>query len=179
MNSSLATPAPAHNRSLPVRVHIVGRKNSGKTTLVCELVNEMNRRGITVATIKHTHHHHELDVPGKDSWKHRTAGAAATGILSPGMTAMFFPQDREELGERRYEPFESLFASCRLILVEGDLQSKAPRLEVWRSATGESPYAVSDPSIFAVVSDETVPDVDCRIVSRTDVSHLADLILNI
>ena len=75
----------------PLRIHIVGRRNSGKTTLVCELVAALTKRGYRVATIKHTHHHHELDTPGKDSWHHREAGAAAVGILSPRMTAMFFP----------------------------------------------------------------------------------------
>jgi molybdopterin-guanine dinucleotide biosynthesis protein MobB len=59
------------------RLHIIGGKNHGKTMLVVELVQEFARRGIPVGTIKHTHHHHEVDVPGKDSHRHRLAGAAA------------------------------------------------------------------------------------------------------
>jgi molybdopterin-guanine dinucleotide biosynthesis protein len=120
----------------PLRIHIVGRRNSGKTTLVCELVTALTQRGYRVATIKHTHHHHELDTPGKDSWHHRESGAAAVGILSPRMTAMFFPQQRETASndsgsdspsqhdpvahEIRYQRFETLFSDCDLILVEGD-----------------------------------------------------------
>lgn len=165
--------------SKPARVHIVGRKNSGKTTLVCELVREFTSRGIRVATIKHTHHHHELDTPGKDSHLHREAGAAAVGILSPQMTAMFIPSDRELRGERRYEQFESLFADCRLILVEGDLNSIAPRIEVWRSVVSEEPYAAKDSAISAVVSDDSVGGLSCPVWPRNSVRNVADKILDV
>ena len=165
--------------STPVRVHIVGRKNSGKTTLVCELVREFTSRGIRVATIKHTHHHHELDTPGKDSHLHREAGAAAVGILSPQMTAMFIPSDRELRGERRYEQFESLFADCRLILVEGDLHSTAVRIEVWRSVVSESPYALGDSSIEAVISDESLEGLSCSVWPRNNIGDIADRILKL
>ena len=167
------------NSEKAFRIHIVGRKNSGKTTLVCELVRELTSRQIKVATVKHTHHHHELDTPGKDSHKHREAGAAAVGILSPKMTAMFFPADREERGEHRYERFESLFVDCRIIIVEGDLQAKAPRLEVWRGIVSERPYAADDPSIIAVISDDLVNEVECFVWARRDVAGLADRIMEL
>jgi molybdopterin-guanine dinucleotide biosynthesis protein MobB len=167
----------SESQSKPVRVHIVGRKNSGKTTLVCELVREFTSRGMKVATIKHTHHHHELDTPGKDSHLHREAGAAAVGILSPQMTAMFVPSDRELRGERRYEQFESLFADCSLILVEGDLNSAATRIEVWRSVVSEEPYAAKDPAIRAVISDDSVGGLSCPVWPRNNVRSVADQIL--
>lgn len=166
-------------RSAPARVHIVGRKNSGKTTLVCELVREFTSRGIRVATIKHTHHHHELDTPGKDSHLHREAGAAAVGILSPQMTAMFVPADRELRGERRYKQFESLFADCCLILVEGDLNSTAPRVEVWRSVVSEEPYAATVSAINAVISDDSVSGLSCSIWPRSSIRNVADKILDL
>ena len=169
----------SESQSKPARVHIVGRKNSGKTTLVCELVREFTSRGIRVATIKHTHHHHELDTPGKDSHLHREAGAAAVGILSPQVTAMFIPSDRELRGERRYEQFESLFADCRLILVEGDLHSSAPRIEVWRSVVSEEPYASKDTAIRAVVSDDFVNGLSCPIWPRNSVAGIVDQILEL
>ena len=161
----------------PRRIHIVGRKNSGKTTLVCDLVRELTGRGLKVATVKHTHHRHELDTPGKDSFQHRTAGAAAVGILSPQMTAMFFPADREERGDHRYSRFESMFADCDLILVEGDLQAEAPRIEVWRSATSERPFAADDTAIVAVVSDDPVTGTGCPVWLRHPVSEVADRLL--
>ena len=162
---------------MPTRIHIVGRKNSGKTTLVCDLVAELTRRGLRVATIKHTHHRHELDTPGKDSHKHRESGAAAVGILTPQMTAAFIPTDREEMGQHRYAAFESVFANFDLILVEGDLQTNAPRIEVWRSVVSERPYAADDLKIVAVVSDESPPDIACPLWPRIEISGLADKIL--
>jgi len=172
-------PAVSSRPVSPRRIHIVGRKNSGKTTLVCDLVSEFTARGIKVATVKHTHHQHELDTPGKDSHKHREAGAAAVGILSPQMAAMFIPSSREDSGEQRYARFESLFAECRLILVEGDLQSPAPRLEVWRSVVSERPYAADDPRILAVISDDDVLLVSSVVWPRHNVSQIADRILEI
>ena len=156
------------------RIHIVGRKNSGKTTLVCELVRELTARGLKVATVKHTHHHHELDTPGKDSYKHHEAGAAGVGILSPQMTALFIPTKREERGDERYSQFELQFADCDLILVEGDLNATAPRIEVWRSVVSEAPYAASDPAIVAVVSDDSPAGLGCPVWSRADVGKIVD-----
>lgn len=165
-------------RPLP-RIHIVGKKNSGKTTLVCELVQELNRRGFRVATVKHTHHQHELDTPGKDSFQHRTAGAFGVGILSPAMTALFLPIDREQTvcnRESRYRAFEVLFADCHLILVEGDLQTTAPRMEVWRAAVTEQPYAAEDSLIVAVVTDDELRCPATRI-SRLRIDLIADFLL--
>ena len=147
--------------------------------MVCELVREFTSRGIRVATVKHTHHHHELDTPGKDSHLHREAGAAAVGILSPQMTAMFIPSDRELRGETRYEQFETLFADCPLILVEGDLHSSAPRIEVWRSVVSEGPYAAQDSGIRAVVSDDSMGGLSCPIWPRNNVRNVADQILDL
>ena len=159
---------------MALRIHIIGRKNSGKTTLVCELVRELAARGFKIATVKHTHHQHELDTPGKDSHKHREAGAIAVGILSPQMTAVFVPTDREERGESRYAQFEQLFANCDLILVEGDVHASALRIEVWRSETSEAPYAAEDRAVVAVVSDETPPRAVCPVWPRGDVGLIAD-----
>ncbi|MFN9717660.1 MAG: molybdopterin-guanine dinucleotide biosynthesis protein B [Planctomycetota bacterium] len=162
---------------MPSRLHIVGRKNSGKTTLICELVRELQCRGLRVATIKHTHHRHELDTPGKDSHKHREAGAAAVGILTPQMTAAFIPMDRQEMGQHRYAAFDMIFSDFDLILVEGDLQTTASRLEVWHSAVSEPPYAATDTEISAVISDECPGAIRCAVWSRTDIAGLADKIL--
>jgi len=73
------------------RLHIVGRKNSGKTTFIVELVRYFTSSGLRIGTIKHTHHQHELDTPGKDSHRHREAGAQVVGILSRAMSAVFLP----------------------------------------------------------------------------------------
>jgi molybdopterin-guanine dinucleotide biosynthesis protein MobB len=160
------------------RLHIVGRKNSGKTTLVVDLVQEFARRGVIVGTIKHTHHRHELDVPGKDSYQHRTAGAAVVGILSPAMNAIFIPTSEVRPAERdRYEMFAPMFAECQLVLVEGDSQTPAPKIEVWRNNSGAPPMAASDPLIAAIVTDDQVPFA-YQVLSRSDVANLADWIIS-
>jgi molybdopterin-guanine dinucleotide biosynthesis protein B len=158
------------------RLHIIGRKNSGKTTLVVELVEHLTARGLKVGTIKHTHHSHELDVPGKDSFKHRAAGAAAVGILSPGMTAVFCPTD-DATGHKRYDLMAPMFADCDLVLVEGDSTAPATRVEVWRRDNGgEAPYAVDDSEIAAVISDDAV-QVDALVLKRTPIDQLSDRLL--
>ena len=164
------------SESLVPRIHIVGRKNSGKTTLVCELVDELTRRGLRVATVKHTHHNHELDTPGKDSHRHREAGAAGVGILSPQMTAAFVPGLRE--AEDGYATFQTMFADCDMILVEGDLQTQAVRLEVWRSAVSECPYALETSGIAAVITDDEVV-TDARLCQRTPLRGVADLVMEL
>jgi len=160
------------------RLHIVGGKNHGKTTLVVELVREYARRGITVGAIKHTHHHHELDVPGKDSYRHRMAGATAVGILAPAMCAIFVPtRESESAEEDRYAVFAPMFAECRLVLVEGDSQTCAAKIEVWRSELGTPPMATHDKSVLAVVTDDKLP-VTTEVLLRSDIVRLSDWILN-
>jgi hypothetical protein len=95
------------------------------------------------------------------------------------MTAMFVPSDRELRGERRYEQFESLFADCRLILVEGDLNSTAPRIEVWRSVVSEEPYAAKDSAISAVVSEDSLGGLSCPIWPRKSIRNVADKIMDL
>lgn len=162
------------------RLHIVGGKNQGKTTLVVDLVQAFVARGIRIGTIKHTHHRHELDVPGKDSYRHREAGASAVGILSPTMSAMFVPTDPgiRNTGDR-YGSFAPLFTHCELVFVEGDSLTTAPKIEVWRSAVGTPPLAQADGSILAVVTDDD-PSLPPRfpILSRSNVDELAAWILH-
>lgn len=161
------------------RLHIVGGKNHGKTTLVVDLVQAFVARGIRVGTIKHTHHRHELDVPGKDSFRHREAGASAVGILSPTLSAMFIPTEPDSnAASDRYAAFAPLFAHCEFVLVEGDSQAKAPKIEVWRKVVGTPPLARDDDSIIAVVTDDAVlPPTQIPFLQRSNVATLAEWIL--
>ncbi len=158
------------------RLHILGRKNHGKTQLVVELVEELTARGLRVATIKHTHHHHELDTPGKDSHRHRAAGAAAVGILSPAMSAAFLPTEKLSVGADRYAPFAVMFADCDLVIVEGDSQAAAPKIEVWRVELDTEPLATQDKSILVVVTDDPLA-TSTQVLSRAAVAPLADWIM--
>ena len=160
------------------RIHIVGRKNSGKTTLVTELVRYFSERGRRVGTIKHTHHHHELDTPGKDSHLHREAGACAVGVLSRKLTAVFRPVDPDEPTADRYTALAPSFHDCDFVLVEGDLQTEAVKIEVWRAAVGNEPLALTHQSIRAVVTDDDaeLPPVPVPVWRRSDIEALAQQI---
>lgn len=160
------------------RIHIVGRKNSGKTTLIVELIRELSSRGLRVGTVKHTHHRHELDTPGKDSFRHRDAGAAAVGILSPGMDAVFRPRHPLDAEGDRYAAFAAVFEDCDLVLVEGDSQTAGAKVEVWRRDVTEAPMASNDDSVMAIISDDPI-DISAPTWPRSDVTFLADRLLDI
>lgn len=163
------------------RIHIIGRKNSGKTTLVVDLVGQLVAMGFRVATIKHTHHRHELDVPGKDSFRHREAGATAVGILSPAMNAVFWPTECGEdspAPRDRYETFAVLFDDCDLVLVEGDSRTDALKIEVWHEAVSSPPLALEDHSIHAVVTDSPIAG-KFAVWPRADLRALAERLLNL
>ncbi len=160
------------------RIHIVGRRNSGKTTLITELVTYLTNLGYRVGTIKHTHHQHELDTPGKDSHRHREAGAAVVGILSPTMSAVFRPVKHNDRSTDRYGKILPMFTECDLVLVEGDLGADAPKIEVWRAATNADLLAANDQTSTAVVSDDLV-ELAVPLLSRSDVPGLADYLLRL
>jgi molybdopterin-guanine dinucleotide biosynthesis protein MobB len=164
------------------RIHLLGRKNHGKTTLVVELVEYLTARGLRVGTIKHTHHAHELDAPGKDSHRHRTAGSSVVGILSPKMNAVFWaPADGEDDNRAdadRYAAFAPHFATCDVVIVEGDTLARELKIEVYRAAVGGEPLAASDPAIVAVVTDDQ-PAVAAPLWPRRDVPAIADRVLQL
>jgi len=170
----------AAETTLEKRVHIVGGKNHGKTTLVVELVELLRAQGLRVGTIKHTHHHHELDTPEKDSYRHRQAGAAAVGILSPSMNVIFWPPTEpwESTGDRRYDAFAPLLEHCDVVLVEGDTQTAGPKIEVWRASIGTRPLAERDRSIVAIVTDDA-PRLPTPIWPRAEGLLIAEKIIGL
>ncbi len=157
------------------RLHIIGRKNHGKTRLVTDLIAGLTARGRRVATIKHTHHSHELDTPGKDSYLHREAGAAMVGVLARNMTAVFLPADPATTTDQRYGLLDPLFSSCDLVLVEGHLATTAPRIEVWRADRRTAPLAETDPGILAIVTDDPVT-VPVEVFPRSTLAPLLEWI---
>ena len=160
------------------RVHFVGRSGSGKTTLIVELVKHFTAQGLRVGTVKHTHHHHELDTPGKDSFRHREAGAAVVGILAPKMTAVFLPREPGADSLDRYDSLEPHFASCDLVLVEGHAALAGRKIEVWRAELGVTPLAAEIPSIEAIISDDR-PPLDKPVWPRRDLAEIARRVLEI
>jgi molybdopterin-guanine dinucleotide biosynthesis adapter protein len=167
------------------RLHILGRKNHGKTTLVVELVEHLTGLGLRIGTIKHTHHAHELDTPGKDSHRHRAAGASVSAILSRSMNAVFWPpatptasDARTAIPGDRYAEFEPHFADCDLVLVEGDTTCRGTKIEVWRAAVGSEPMAHADPQIRAIVTDDDVAAA-VPLIPRRDVAAIATMVVEL
>ena len=159
------------------RLHIIGHKGHGKTRLIVDLLRELTKRGMCVGSIKHTHHRHEFDTPGKDSYEHRRAGASPVGLVSSSMCAAFRPSTGQE-SEERYDAFGSLFTECDFVLVEGDSQTLAPKIEVWRSSQGTARIADEDSSVLAVVTDDEL-EIEMSTLRRADVPALADWILHV
>ena len=107
---------------------VVGARNAGKTTLIEKLVPELIARGARVATIKHTNHDHTFDTEGKDSCRHRRAGAGLTVAVSSAELALFAPPDKRYL-----ESINELIAACfDICLVEGDKRSDRAKLFITR-----------------------------------------------
>lgn len=166
------------HRRKPRAIHIVGRKNSGKTTLICELVRELVALGYRVGTIKHTSHRHELDTPGKDSQKHRAEGASISGIVSPNLCAAFWPSHHGQTEQDRYATLLPLYDGCDLVLVEGDTETSSPKVEVWQSITGQNPFAGSGLDVQAIVTDERL-ESDVPVWPRSDLPSLVQRILEL
>lgn len=134
------------------RLHIVGKREHGKTTLMVELVNELTALGLKVGTLKHSSHFHELDTPGKDSHRHRLAGASPAAIVTPEVIAVF---EKRNLDECHYQRLAPLYEDCDLVLVEGNIDATdAPKVEVWREARGTPPLATERDDIVAMISDD-------------------------
>jgi molybdopterin-guanine dinucleotide biosynthesis adapter protein len=133
------------------RVHLVGHSGHGKTTLAVALIAHWTAAGLHVGSIKHTGHVHELDTPGKDSWRQRQAGAHPAAIIARDRLALHLPLQPTE------DPYAKLaphYADCALVLVEGDVETTAPKVEVWRAGLGVPPMASTRPDISAIITDD-------------------------
>ncbi|NLY02907.1 MAG: molybdopterin-guanine dinucleotide biosynthesis protein B [Rhodopirellula sp.] len=155
------------------RLHIVGRKNHGKTTLLVEILRELRSAGLCVGTIKHTRHVHELDSPGSDSYRHRLGGAAPAAIVSGDAIAVHLPRREQDY----FDQIKPLFAGCDLVLVEGDLDGDGHKIEVWREAMGEPCLAGERPDIAAVITDDAAT-ATATILPRSDLQPLLDYLFD-
>jgi len=134
---------------------VIGWKNSGKTTLVERLVAEITARGLTVSTIKHAHHSVDVDQPGRDSFRHREAGAHEVILASPRRMALM----RELRGapEPGLADLLARLTPVDLVLVEGFKRETHAKIEAHRRATGKALIASGDKTVLAVASD-AAPD---------------------
>ena len=131
-----------------------GWSGSGKTTLIEKLIPLFVKRGLRVSLIKHAHHSFDIDVPGKDSYRHRAAGATEVLVTSSRRWVLMHELRGEQ--EPSFEEQVKHFSVCDLLIVEGYKFAPIPKLEVWRAVTGESLLHPNDPHIVAVASDVKV-----------------------
>jgi len=153
-------------------VSFVGRSNSGKTTLIERVIPELVRAGYKVATVKHAGHGFDLDTEGKDSWRHRRAGASSVVVLSKGSMAMFADVSDQMKVEDVRDRF--LDDTYDLIIAEGWKNEGYPKIVIVREQIGEIP--VSTEGLLAVVSDKPV-DLSVPLFGLDDVASVAALIM--
>ena len=148
---------------------ITGWKNAGKTTLVERLVAEFVRRGWRVSTIKHAHHDVDVDQPGRDSYRHRSAGASEVAVVGGLRYAIMREQAEAPLAE-----VLARLAPVDLVLIEGYKREAHPKIEV---RAGEAPsLAAEDPNIVAIASDERPSETHLPWFRRDDIAGIADFI---
>lgn len=155
-------------------IGLVGWSGAGKTTLLRRLVPALTLRGLRVSTLKHAHHSFDIDRPGKDSWKHRQAGAEEVLVASATRWALM-----HELRGRPEPDLAELLGHMRavdLILVEGFKREGHPKIEVYRAANCKPPLHPDDPSIVAVAADVAFPGIGIPVSHLDDISGLTELV---
>jgi molybdopterin-guanine dinucleotide biosynthesis protein B len=155
---------------MPPIVAIIGKSETGKTTLIQKLIQELKSRGYRVATIKHTHHDVAFDQPDKDSWRHIQAGSEATIISAPDQIVLIKPVPQaltiDQMACHLGEAYD-------IILAEGFKESNVPKIEVHRKEIGPPLSAIR--KRIAIVTDVPLT-IKTRQFSTDDVRGLANLL---
>jgi molybdopterin-guanine dinucleotide biosynthesis protein MobB len=153
---------------------VTGWKNAGKTTLMERLVTEITGRGFSVSTVKHAHHDTDVDQPGRDSHRHRQAGASQVMLASPHRWALM-----TELRDAPEPPLSDLLARLDpvdLVLVEGYKRAPHPKIEAWRTENGKPPLANRNDTIRAIAADAPV-ETGLPVLALNDPAAIADFIV--
>jgi molybdopterin-guanine dinucleotide biosynthesis protein B len=153
---------------------VTGWKNAGKTGLMERLVAEITSRGFSVSTIKHAHHSFDVDHPGKDSHRHRVAGAQEVLLASKNRIALM--QELRDHEEPELAHLLTRLSPVDLGLIEGYKRDRHPKIEAHRSATGQPLIAPGDDTIRAVASDVPLT-LERPVFDLDDTTALADFVL--
>ena len=154
---------------------VIGWKNAGKTSLMERLVTEITGRGLTVSTVKHVHHDVDLDQPGKDTYRHRTAGAREVVLASARRHAIL--TEHRDAPEPSLQSILARLAPVDLVLIEGYKRDRHPKVEVFRAATGHGLIQPGDPCVRAVATDATLPPLTVPRLDLNDTAGIAGFIL--
>ena len=152
---------------------VTGWKNSGKTGLMERLITEFTALGLTVSSIKHAHHSFDIDHPGRDSYRHRDAGARQVLLASRNRWALMHElrdEDEPSLGDllKQLSPVD-------LVLIEGYKRDRHPKIEAHRKETGQPLIAPEDETIVAVASDTSVA-IDRPVLDLNDTTSIVNFI---
>ena len=154
---------------------IVGWKNSGKTTLLTKLIHEFSKRGLEVSSLKHAHHDFDIDEEGKDSFKHREAGAKEVMISSKKRWALIHENNDKELD------LQSLIKKMKkvdIIFIEGFKNSNLiyPKLEVSRLESEKSYIFKTDENIIAFISDKKTKEIDIPVFDINNIIEIVEFL---
>ncbi len=154
-------------------VSLVGKSDAGKTTLLEKIVRELTSRGYKIATIKHDAHTFEIDHEGKDSWRHKNAGACMTVISSPTKLALVADTDKDHtLAEIR----ERFIQDADLIISEGYKRETHPKIEVFRRERHEELLCTADDNLQAIAGDPEAAPTNVPVFDLNDPHELCDFI---
>ncbi|MGL5001646.1 MAG: molybdopterin-guanine dinucleotide biosynthesis protein B [Casimicrobium sp.] len=152
-----------------------GWSGSGKTTLIEQVIAHLSAQGTRVSLVKHAHHDFDLDIPGKDSYRHRKAGAGEVLVTS----AQRFALIREHRGaaELTWQDAVARLAPCDLVLIEGFKRAPIPKMEIWRAEVGKPILFPTDARVCAIATDDALPaglkEPNGRRFSLSDVPGIA------
>ncbi len=155
---------------MPAVISVVGTSDVGKTTLIEKLIPELKKRGYRIGVVKHAHHGFSIDRKGKDSWRHKAAGADTVMVASPGKIAMV-----KDAPSEGFDGLETYFQDMDLIITEGYKTADKPKIEVLRKSINTQPVCQENDHLFAVVTDSDV-DVDVPQFGFEEIQPLVDLI---
>ncbi|KPJ78022.1 MAG: hypothetical protein AMJ54_05480 [Deltaproteobacteria bacterium SG8_13] len=155
---------------MPAILSIIGKSGSGKTTLIEKLIPELKRRGHRIGTIKHTVHDIDLDTRGKDSWRHKAAGAESVMLAAPHGVSLV-----KSLREYELDDLVGYFDDLDLIITEGFKRGNRPKIEIFRTSVHREPLFSGGPDLIAMVTDSQA-ERDIPVFGLDDTAGLADLI---
>jgi molybdopterin-guanine dinucleotide biosynthesis protein B len=154
---------------------LAGWSGSGKTTLMTALIPEFVARGITVSTVKHAHHSFDIDHPGKDSWRHRQAGAQEVMVSSVHRWALM--HELRGAAEPSLDELLARMAPVDLVLVEGFKRHPHLKIEVYRRALGKPLLHPDDPWIVAIATNDRLSEVALPCFPLSDPGAIARFVL--
>jgi molybdopterin-guanine dinucleotide biosynthesis protein B len=159
---------------IPPIVSFIARPDHGKTTIIEKLIPELVGRGFKIGTIKHHVHHFEMDKPGKDTWRHKQAGAHTVALSSPTGVGIIRDVTSDSSVEEHVTHY---FAGMDLVITEGYKTGPMPKIEVFRKEVSASPLDNRDTTWVAFVTDATL-DSDLPQFSCGDISGLASFLVD-